>query len=524
MTKITKSRNLTAVLLLTALAVAAPAGHAQKKAPAAKPSKKTVPVEKVTTPAAKEESNVPFKILDLAPSRPVPQELIAKVKEMGANASGNPFKIPTAEEKNFMYDDFVLYGENQESYLVNLNGTIEKVPADTRLITTTKNHSKILTDKCIHQTEMSKCSNIRIIGADGKKLNTDLSKYYFAFNMREDLYNSEDHTYVLAYTESGGQNIITENGSTFFTSDVYGIDLIMPGFIIYKEKQADPKQLLQLSTRKKIDISKYDEINVLSVNKLLVGKQSEKYFLINPVADKILFESDKRIQEVYYPSDTNPKNYFILGNSDSPTLVDVTGKKVLEGDYNRFGFYVAGNTFSVENKQGKQNYYDLSKKAFVYGDFYNSLSTEGPFDVAKYNGYIQIYDNKSSELLYGEAKNVKSIRFAGNIYIITKRETAENPDKNLDIYDRENRTLLYENASYLSSITNTESYFTMAVNKNLENKYSIINRKGAVVIPEIIIPNYIKYNTDKKIFELTKKSNGKPTDCYDLTGVKINCQ
>ncbi|MNY66551.1 hypothetical protein D3C86_2039950 [compost metagenome] len=52
--------------------------------------------------------------------------------------------------------------------------------------------------------------------------------------MREDLYNSEDHTYVLAYTESGGQNIITENGSTFFTSDVYGIDLIMPGFIIYK--------------------------------------------------------------------------------------------------------------------------------------------------------------------------------------------------------------------------------------------------------------------------------------------------
>lgn len=514
------------MLLVTALAMAAPAGHAQKKAPAAKPSKKTVPVEKVTTPAAKEESNVPFKILDLAPSRPVPQELIAKVKGMGANASGNPFKIPTAEEKNFMYDDFVLYGENQESYLVNLNGTIEKIPADTRLITTTKNHSKILTDKCIHQTEMSKCSNIRIIGADGKKLNTDLSKYYFAFNMREDLYNSEDHTYVLAYTESGGQNIITENGSTFFTSDVYGIDLIMPGFIIYKEKQADPKQLLQLSTRKKIDISKYDEINVLSVNKLLVGKQNEKYFLINPVADKILFESDKRIQEVYYPSDTNPKNYFILGNSDSPTLVDITGKKVLEGDYNRFGFYVAGNTFSVENKQGKQNYYDLSKKAFVYGDFYNSLSTEGPFDVAKYNGYIQIYDNKTKDLLYGASKNVKSIRFAGNMYIITKKESVDNPGKNFDIYARESGKLLFENTFDLGYISGTESYYPIAKDKNLENKYSIVNRNGEVIIGEIIIPYYIRYNKERKTFELTKKNIAKAaaTDCYDITGLKINCQ
>lgn len=510
------------MFLLTAF-LTAPICYSQKKT-TAKPVKKAVTSEKTITPIVTEESNVPFKLLDLAPSRPVPQELITKAKEMGANANGNPFKIPTVEEKDFMYDDFILYGEKQESYLVSMNGNIEKIPADIHLITTTKNNSRILTDKCINLTEMSKCSNIRIIGSDGKKLNIDLSKYHFAFNMKQNLYNSEDHTYVIVYTESGGQNIIMENGTTFFTSDFSHISFIVPGFVIYQEKHGDQKQLMQLSTRKKIDISKYDDINALTVNKLLVAKKNEKYFLINPVTDKVLFESDKRIQELYYPSDVNPKNYFVLANSDSSTLVDITGKKVLEGEYTRFGFYVSGNIFSVENKQRKQNYYDLAKKAFVYGDFYNSLSTEGPFDVAKYNGYIQIYDNKTKELLYGADKKVKEIRFAGNMYILTKQEVSNNSGKNLDIYDRESRSLLYENASYLSSITNTESYFIMALDKNLDNKYSILNRKGAVIIPEIVIPYYIKYNIDKKIFELTKKSTGKPTDCYDLAGVKINCQ
>ena len=513
------------MLILIASLAAVPTCHSQKKA-VAKPVKKAAPVEKAVVSVVKEESNVPFKLLNLAPSRVVPNELIAKAKEMGANASGNAFKIPTVEEKDFMYDNFVLYGENQESYLISLNGTIEKIPADTRLITTTKNNSRILTDKCIRQSEMSKCSNIRIIGPDGKNLNVNLSRYHFAFNMRQNLYNSEDHTYVIAYTESGEENIITENGSTFFPSDVYGLSFTVPGFISYEEKRGDKIQLMQLSTRKKIDISKYDDIRVLTVNKLLVGKQNNKYFLINPAADKILFESDKRIDEVYYPSDVNPKNYFILGNSDSPTLVDVTGKKVLEGDYTRFGFYVAGNVFSVENSKGKQNYYDLSKKAFVYGDFYNSLSTEGPFDVAKYNGYIQIYSNATRELLYGAAKNVKDLRFAGNMYIITKQEPADNSGKNVDIYERESRSLLYENVYSLGSISGTESYYTMVKDKNLENKYSIVNRKGEMIISEIVIPDYIRYNKEKKIFELTKKNTAKAaaTDCYDLTGVKINCQ
>ncbi|MFD2943363.1 hypothetical protein [Flavobacterium notoginsengisoli] len=524
MKKITKTKSITGAFLLTAL-LATPVCYSQKKT-AAKPPKKTVTTEKVASTAPVLQSSVPFKLLDLAPSRPVPEELIKKLKEMGVNISSNTFKIPAAAEKNFMYDYFLLYGEKQESYLSNLNGTIEKIPADTRLITATKNNSKIFTDKCINQVEMSKCSNIRIIGPDGKKLNADLSRYYFALNMKQNLYNSEDHTYVIVYTESGGQNIITESGSTFFPSDLFSISFIVPGFIIYEEKQGDPQQLMQLNSRKKIDISKYDYVKGLEINRYLIGKKNDKYFLIDPTTDKVLFESDKRIQEVYYPSDVNPENYFALGNSGSQELVDINGKKVIEGQYARFGFYVSGNTFSVENLQGKGNYYDLAKKAFVYGDFYNSLSTEGPFNVAKYNGYIQICDNATEELLYGASKNVKELRFTANMYSIEKHGTAESAGKNLDIYDRESRTLLFENVSSLGYISGTESYYKVSKETNGENKYTIVNRKGKVVIPEIIVPDYIRYNSDKKVFELTKKNTAKAaaTDCYDLTGTKINCQ
>ena len=38
--------------------------------------------------------------------------------------------------------------------------------------------------------------------------------------------------------------------------------------------------------------------------------------------------------------------------------------------------------FVVEDKQGKQNYYDLEKKAFVYRAFYNSLTTVGAFEMS----------------------------------------------------------------------------------------------------------------------------------------------
>lgn len=511
-------------MLLLAACLAAPLCHSQKKT-APKPVKKTAAAEKAASPAPGLQSSVPFKLLNLAPSRPVPQELVAKLKGMGASISGNTFNIPAAGEKDFMYDYFLLYGEKHESYLANLNGSIETIPADTRLISAAQDNSRIFSDRCVNQVEMSKCSNIRIIGPDGKQRNVDLSRYHFAFNMKRNLYNSPDHTYAIVYTESGGQNIIMENGSTFFPADLSSISFIVPGFIIYQEKSGDPKQLMQLGTRKKIDISKYDEIRGLEINRYLIGKKSDKYFLIDPISDKVLFESDKRIQEVYYPSDVNPENYFALGNTGSQELVDINGKKVMEGQYARFGFYVSGNAFEVENMQRKGNWYDLAKKAFVYGDFYNSLSTEGPFDVAKYDGYIQICDNATNELLYGASKNVKELRFTANMYTIEKRETADNAGRNLDIYERENRTLLFENVYSLGYISGTESYYRVSKERNAE-KYIIVNRKGKVVIPEITVPDYIRYNAERKIFELTKKNTAKAaaTECYNLTGEKISCQ
>ena len=285
----------------------------------ATPIKKTVVVE------IKEEKDVPIKLLSLAPSRLVSKDVISKARSMGASVSGGDFKIPTSSEKHFMYDDFVLYGENQESYLININGNVEKIPADTRLITTTKNNSKIVVDKCINQSEWSKCSNIRIIDNTGKKLDVDLSKYYYALNMQENLYNSDNNSYVIVHSNSGAENIITDNGATIFANDVSGISFIIPGFVTYDE--AGKEKLMELSTKKNIDISIYEDINALPVNKLLVGKHNEKYILFNPATNKIFFESDKAIREVYVLSDVNPKNYFIVGDYDKPILVDSKGKK-----------------------------------------------------------------------------------------------------------------------------------------------------------------------------------------------------
>ncbi len=520
----------------------------KKKSPA--PAKKT-PVTEI-----KEEKDVPIKLLNLAPSRLVSKDVISKARSMGASVSGGDFKIPTSSEKRFMYDDFVLYGENQESYLVNINGNVEKIPADTRLITTTKNNSKILVDKCLNQSELAKCYNIRIIDNMGKNLDINLSKYYYMLNMQENLYNSESNSYVIVHSNSGSENIITDNGTTIFANDVSGISFIIPGFATYDE--GGKEKLMELSTKKNIDISVYEDIYSLPVNKLLVGKQNGKYLLFNPSANKILFESDKAIREVYALSDVNPKNYFIIGDYDQPILVDIRGKRIFEEDYARFMFYFEGNKFVVEDKQGKQNYYDLEKKAFVYRAFYNSLSTVGAFDVAKYNNYCEIYDNKTSAFLYGENKdvkdfssegdfavvkyndycqvydsktntlaygenkNIKNFRSAGNMFVITKQVDPTNSV--VDIYDKSSRSIIYENVTSLRTITDTDKYFALNKGGGPENKYSIVDRDGKVLIQEIIIPNFIKYNIDKGTFELTKTMYGKTTGCYDKTGLEIKCK
>jgi hypothetical protein len=525
-----KHKNMNRLLFLIILFTTSQICLAQKKIQNSKPIKKITPTE------IKEETNVPFKLLDISPSRLVPQDVISKARNMGARLTltYNDFKIPTSTENDFMYDSFVLYGEKEESYLVNINGNIERIPSDTRLITVTKNNSKILVDQCVSQVESSKCSNIRIIDNTGKTLDSDLSKYYYSVNMRKNLYNSENNTYVLVYSNIGSENIITENGKTFFADDVSGIQFIIPGFITYQE--GGKEKLMELSTKKNIDISNYQEVYALHVNKLFVGIQNKKYVLFNPVTNTKLFESEKSINEVYPLSNINPKNYFTLGH-DNLTLVDITGKKVLEDEYKRFNFSFEGNKIEVEEatiqefKTGKKNYYNLEKKAFVYKKFYTDLYSIAELTYVRYERYYEVYNNypntNSSNdgfLMYDEDKKVTDLYRPSTRMTSIAKQIGDN-DKIYDIYSNSTHSLIYENISGLSRIENPGAVDYFRLNKNnVGNKYSITDEEGKIVIEEIIIPDYIRFNEKKGFFELTKKRNGKAMECYDKTGAKINCE
>lgn len=513
-------KKLLFLIILIAISFNSPA---QKKGTTPKSVKKTVTTAPAKDIEVKVATDVPFVILNLAPSNPVSQEVIAKVKSEGINLSGNDFKIPRSKERGFMYDSFLLYKENLDAFLINLKGDIEKIPSGSRLITVTKNNSHILADACKYESDWTKCRNIRVIDNTGKTISPDLSKYYFGST--GSFYNSENHTYVIVSASGDSQNIITEDGKTFFANDVSNLSFILPGYVSFKE--SGKLKLMELSTKKITDLSAYTDVSPLRVNSYLVGTINEKNFLINPVNNKILFETDKLIREVHGLDDNSPKNYFVLGGFQAETLVDINGKKVLEDEYRRFGFASDGVTFFVENKQGKNNFYNLVKKAFVYKDFYSQLKSEGELTLVKYQQYYEVYNNNGNSntsiegyLMYDESKKVTDVQKYNSLLLITKK-TDDN--KTLcDVYSAITHTFLYENVKGCGPIANADYYYLL--NKdNIDNKYSIINGKGAVLTDEIIVPDYIQYNNSKGYFELTKKFKGKPVECYDKKGIKIEC-
>ncbi|CAM3552613.1 hypothetical protein [Flavobacterium chungbukense] len=512
------------LLLLTILIVTALSSSAQKKSTTPKPTKK--PITATTTTKAlevKEVADIPFVILNLAPSNPVSQEVIAKVKSQGINLSGNDFKIPRSTERGFMYDSFLLYKENLDAYLINLKGDIEKIPTGSRLITVTKNNYRVLADACKYENDWTKCRNIRIIDSNGKTISPDFSQYYYG--QMESFYNSEDHTYIIVSASLDSQNIITEEGKTLFPKDVSKLSFILPGYIYYEE--GGKRKLMELNTKKITDLSGYSRVTGLRVNSYLVGELNGKNVLINPVNNKVLFETDKLIGEVHGLDDSTPKNYFALGGFQDVTLVGINGKKILEDQYKRVYFQNDGITFFVENKQGKENFYNLAKKAFVYKDFYTQLKSEGELTLVKYQQYYEVYNNMGNSntsndgyLMYDESKKVTDVQICNNLLSITKKIDENNTL--YDVYSALTHTFLYENVKSFGRIRNADYYYI--VNKTGEdNKRTIINGKGAILVDEIIVPDYIQYNNSKGYFEFTKKFNGKPTECYDKKGVKIEC-
>jgi len=503
------------LILITAAQIC----FAQKKTTNSKATNKISDTEIKTTEAL----NIPFALISTSPSKQLSPEAISKIKSKGLYITEN-YKIPTSYlEDDYMFDNFILYGDKKDSYLIDVNGNVEAIPLNTRLITTTKTGSKILVDNCEDRSEWAKCTNIRIADNTGKLINTDLSKYYIALGSTFDLYNSENNTYVIVSSSPGSENIITENGKPFFTTDVSGIRFIIPGYISYEE--VGMKKLMELKTKKNIDISKYTQIYGLSKNKLIVGIQNNEYALFNPVTSNVIFKSEKLIAEVKRIDKVTAKNYFTLssGNNDF-TLVDVNGKKVLAEVYKRIVFQDDGFTIFVENNEDKKNEYNLKKNEFSYKKFYKDISKTKELTFIMYDKYYEVYDNVTNTLLYDETKRVSHFNDnMGTMFLINKRVNDNSFSTIYDVYSKQNKTLIYENIAGLSRIENTDYYFKLNKN-NLGNKYSIVDKNGKIIIQEIFIPNYIQFNNNKGVFELTKKKNGKVDECYDKIGNKINCQ
>jgi hypothetical protein len=232
---------------------------------------------------------------------------------------------------------------------------------------------------------------------------------------------------------------------------------------------------------------------------------------------KILFEADGNVTEI--GEKEVAKDFFIVLKDENKKIIDRKGEVVFEDKVSKVRFMDDGYVVATDNRF-KQNIYDVLQKKYLYPQFYEEMGKVGNFSYVKFDKFYEISNPSTGETIYTEKDRVDQYGSLGNLIYFNRTVEGGSMAGVYDIYNKENMLIAKDKKGFNRMSDGNDNYFTVS---NINN-YSIMDRNGKILIPNMNIPNYIRYNNSKKVFELTKKREGSAYECYNLTGDRVDCK
>ena len=477
-----------------------------------------------TLPIEKEESYLPPQYIDTDPVKEIDEKLIYDLVNRGYGIIST--NMPLDENGfNFMYDYFFV--EKGEKYiLISPNGKEEPLLENLNFINVFKDGSKLYSDKCKDYSEVTHCPNLKIVSKNGETKNVS-SEYRFLIGVGySNKINLNDKSFTIVHhRQTLKVNLIDETGKILLDKDVDDISYLFPPYVSVEEN--NQIKIYHLLDRQFVDFKGLEYHKSLPYHKLFVLKvpNEKKYKVVEPGSQKQLFEIDQPgIEEI--GERKKARDFFVvyLGNNVK-RVVDRSGKILYEDKARVKYIGENGNLYVYDIKDYyKTNQYSLTEKKYLFPRFYKEVSRNGIFQYVKYEKYYEVKNIKTGEILYTEEDRVQSYGELGNlIYINRTYETEPNVYHRgvNDIYTKDGELIFKEKESF-SRLSDPYSNYLRIGNKG---NSTIVDKDGKIIIPSVKVLNYIRFNSDKEIFELVKKlEKAEPYECYNLEGNKVECK
>lgn len=491
-------------------------GFAQKKKSNPKINSNTTNVSS-SVPTTKEDGFLPVKFLQSFPTKPLDAKLLADLRSRNFDLTVSE-QIPIDENNaDFQYDYLINY-RNKKKVLISPSGKEEEFPDNINFIDVFKDGSKIISDKCIEKSEVFHCQNVRILSKDGT-LKPIPVEYIYVVNMGINHKNLNEKSFVVLFNNTTSKkNIIDEKGTILLANDAIDINLLFPPYASI-ETTSGVRKIFNLLDKKFVDFEnlKFDED--LPTHKLFVmtkPNDNNKYILIDPMTKKILFEAEGNIMEI--GEKEVAKDFFMVLKDENEKIISRKGDVVFEDNVSNVRLMENGNVLATD-KGFKQNIYDILQKRYLYPQFYKEMGKIGNFSYVKFDKFFAI-SNSNGETVYTEKDRVDQYGSLGNLIYFNRIVEGGYMAGVYDIYNKDNILIAKDKKGFNRMSDGNDNYFTV---RN-SNDYSLIDRDGKILISNINIPNYIRYNNSKNLFELTKKRDGSAYECYSVTGNIVDCK
>lgn len=473
----------------------------------------------------KEENYLPVQFIKAEPIKRMDEKFIDDLRNRGYEISYYS-EMPLDENNSrFMYD-YLVEEKDEKEFLISPDGKEELLPRNLKFINVFKDGSKLFSDKCIEYSEVDHCPNLKIVSKNGETKNI-LSEYRFLIGVghHNSINLNEKSFTIIHHHKTLNANLMDETGKILLDKDVEDINYLFPPYVSVKED--NQIKIYHLLERKFLDFKSLEFTNVLPHHKLFILKvpNAEKYKVVEHDTQKVLFESDK--PEIVKIGKENyiARDFFkVYLGKDVERVINRSGKILFEDKAIARSVMDNGNIFVFDTKMDKKNEYSPAEKKYLFPRFFEEVNTSGIFQYVKYNKYYEVKNIKTGEILYTEDDHVQSYGTLGNlVYINRTYQTAPNAYSRgvNDIYTKDGELIFKEKNGFNRLSDHSDDYFQMENEKD----FSIIDKDGKMVVPSLYIPNFIKFNRRKKIFELMRKREKvAPYECYNLEGNKVECK
>ncbi|WP_326983257.1 hypothetical protein VUJ46_01545 [Chryseobacterium sp. MYb264] len=491
-------------------------GFAQKKKSTPKINSNTTNVSS-SIPTTKEDDYLPVKFLQTFPTKPIDAKLLADLRSRNFDLTVNE-QIPMDENNTGFQYDYLINYRNKKKILISPDGKEEEFPDNINLIDVFKDGSKIISDKCIEKSEVSHCQNVRILSKDGAMKPIPF-EYSYLVNMGVNHKNLNEKSFTILFNNAtSNKNIIDEKGTILLANDAININLLFPPYASI-EISSGVSKIFNLLDKKFVDFENLKFDKDLPTHKLFVMTRASdrKYILLDPVTKKILFEAEGNIMEI--GEKEVAKDFFMVLKDENKKIINRKGEVVFGDNVSNVRLMENGNILATDNGF-KQNIYDILQKKYLYPQFYKEMGKIGNFSYVKFDKFFEISNFSNGEIVYTEKDRVDQYGNLGNLIYFNRTVEGGSMAGVYDIYNKDNILIVKDKKGFNRMSDGNDNYFTV---RNI-NDYSIIDRDGKILISNMNIPNYIRYNNSKNMFELTKKREGSAYECYNLTGNKVDCK